>query len=359
MRSLLVCLFACLTASAAPKSAASIALAVPAKEPASSFTTNGHFEGGIAGSFGGSATRGLQWLVDDFELHNGYSVSDSTKLTVIHGFAANNVSALRATGRAQDSSSFFSPAAISTSAATATTAAGGLTYHVREAYLAHRFSPKFQLSAGLIRNVFGLENLVDRYQIATYYYSRAYSLWQSLGWNYTVGAKFELAGLELTFFQALDGTGANRPSLAARYKIEIKKGDWSLTPVLSVYAGKFFKGPKDLGVSAGLLWRRQNLFFNFEGVFGQRLVLADGSLSSRDWSLILEPGAELGFATLSVKGELSQNRFPVGATDFNAGVAVAKTFDRWRAKLLYAHNNLKGDLGVHANELRLLFGTEW
>ena len=204
-----------------------------------------------------------------------------------------------------------------------------------------------------------MENLVDRYEIPTYYYSRAYSLWQSFGWNYTVGAKFEIAGLELTFFQALDITGANRPSLAARYKLEIKKNESTFTPVFSVYTGKFLKGPKDLGISGGFMWKRKNLLVNFEAVFGQTLAIPDGALTTRDLAFILEPGIELPFATFSVKAELANNRFPVGSSEVNLGVAITKNVEKWRTKLLYAHNNLMGNLGVHANELRLLFGTEF
>lgn len=359
----LVCVLcvAAATAVAAPKRAPKPSPppeATPAPAPAQ-LTTTGHFEAGIAGSFGGSATRGLQWLVDNFELHHGYSISPTTRATLIHGFAANNVSALRATGRAQDSSSFFSPVTLSTVAATATTAAGGLTYEVREAYLSHQFSEKFTLSMGLFRNPFGLENLIDRYQLPTYYYSRAYGVWQGLGWNYNLGAKFDFFGVEATFFQSLDSSGANRPSFAFRYKFEKKGEDWSLVPVASVYLGKLFVGPKDVGFSAGVMAKKKLWFANFEWVFGQRSSIPAGTLVSRDWSAILETGFELPAVTLSAKGELTDNRFPTGATDINLGVAVTKTFDRLRAKLLYSHVNLRGNLGSHANELRLLFGVDW
>jgi hypothetical protein len=361
-RKILICCFSLFAACAmgaskrAPKRAPQ---SEPIAAPPPVLTTSGHFEAGIAGSFGGSATPGLQWLVDNFELHHGYAISPATSVTLIHGFAANNVSALKATGRAQDSASFFSPVSISTSPATATTAPGGLTYHAREAYITHRFSENFAVTMGLFRNVFGLENLIDRYQLPTYYHSRAHGLWQAMGWNYNLGVKLDIAGFEMTFFQALDSSGRNRPSLALRYKRELTSGDWSLTPVFSIYAGKFFVGPKDIGVSAGLMAKRKNLFGNFEAVFGQRSSIPAGTLVSRDWSIVAEPGLILPAVTLSVKGELTSNMFPIGLTDLNLGIAVTKTFDKFRARLLYSHINLRGSLGSHANELRLLFGAEW
>lgn len=359
MKVAVFCLFlsAAAAASAPPKRGPQSDLAVAA-EPVG-LTLNGHFEGGIAGSFGGSAVRGLQWLVDNFELQNGYAVSEKTKVTVIHGFAANNASALRATGRAQDSSAYFSPASISTVPATTTTAAGGLTYTVREAYLWHRFTEKFSLTTGLFRNPFGMENFVDRYDLPTYYYSRAYGVWQGYGWNYNLGVKVDVAGFEAALFQALDSSGANRPSLAFRYHVELKQKDGSLTPVLSIYTGKYFVGPKDLGFSAGLMMRKKSFFTNFEAVYGQRKSIPGGATVGQDWSVILEPGVEVGTVTLSAKGELTSNTAASTRNDVNLGVAVSKSFDNMRVRALYSHTNLRGNLGSHANELRLLFGARW
>ena len=318
MKTLLaILLLGCLSAEAAPKRAPR---RVPQTEPpavptSALLTTTGHFEAGIAGTFGGSATRGLQWLLDNFELHHGYAISPVTQVVVIHGIAANNGSALRATGGAQDSASFFSPVAISTTPATATSAAGGATYHVREAYISHQFSGDFAVTTGLFRNLFGLENLIDRYQLPTYYHSRAHGVWQSMGWNYNFGVKFDVYGLETSFFQALDSSGANRPSFAFRYKFERKGADWSIKPVASLYMGKFFKGPKDLGLSAGLMLKKKSFFANLEAVAGRRITIPAGTLSSRDWSLVAEPGLELPAATLSAKIELTSNMTPIGATD--------------------------------------------
>ncbi len=319
------------------------------------FTMNGNIEAGVATSFGGSSTKGFQWLVDNVEMKNGYTISDKTKVKLNHSFAANNGTALTATGRGQDSRSFYSGVNVG--------AAGGLMYSIREAYIQHQCSDKVTTTVGLFRNVFGMENMWDRYDMPNYYYSRAYGVWQGNGWNYNLGVKFDLYGVEATVFQSANSTTDARttPGLALRYKFDVAGGDWTLTPVFSAYFGKWFGAPKDMGFSGGAMWKMGTLWTNLEFEFGQTKSIPAGAALAKDWSLIVEPGFDLGVANLSAKWELTSNTAGAGAatSDMNVSVAISKTYDKMRAKLLYAHNNLGGKFTGHANEVRVLFGTDW
>ena len=138
-------------------------------------------------------------------------------------------------------------------------------------------------------------------------------------------------------------------------------GDWTLTPVLSAYLGKWYGAPKDIGFSGGAMWKMGTLWTNFEFEYGQTKNVATGLANAKDWSLIVEPGFDLGVANLSAKWEMTSNTAGAGAgvSDMNVSVAISKSYDKMRTKLLYAHNNLGGKLGGHANEVRLMFGADW
>lgn len=315
----------------------------------------GSFEGGLATSFGGATTKGSEWLVDNVEMKNGYTVSDKTKVTVIHGFTANNGVATGQTSRGADSRGFFNPMAMIGGAV-------GLLYGVREAYVTHQCAEKFNTSVGMFRNVFGFENQWDRYDMATYYYSRAYGVWQGNGWNYNLGVKFNIHGLDATVFQSVNGGGDTRstPGVALRYKFDVSGGDWTLTPVLSAYFGKFFGAPKDMAFSGGATWKMGALWTNASFEWGQAKPTAGGT-GPKDWSIVVEPGFDLGVANFSAKWEFTENTTAAGAktNDMNLGVALTKSYDKMRTRILYAHNNLGGKFTGHANEIRLLFGAEW
>jgi hypothetical protein len=313
------------------------------------FSMSGSLEGGLSVGFGGSAAGGVDWLVDNVEMQNGYTISDKTKVTVNHGFSAMSATPTGSAGHAQDSVRFFSPATI---------AAGGLAYEVREAYVTHQCADKFTTSVGMFRNIFGMENMWDRYDMANYYYSRAYQTWQGLGWNYNLGVKFDIHGLEATLFQSANSATDTRttPGVAARYKFDISGGDWTLTPVVSAYFGRWYGAPKDIGFSAGAMWKMGTLWANLEFEYGQQKTTANVT-SSKDWSIIAEPGFDLGFASLSAKWEFTSNT--AGTTDMNLSAGLTKSYDKLRTRLLYTHNNLGGKLGAHANEVRMLFGAEW
>ncbi len=317
------------------------------------FSMTGNFTGGLATSFGGGGTHGFDWLVDNVEMKNGYTISDKTKVHVNHGFSADNGTRV-ATGRAQDSRNFYSGVTI---------AAGGLNYQVREAYVQHQCADKVTTSVGLFRNVFGMENMWDRYDMANYYYSRAYGVWQANGWNYNLGIKWDIYGLEAALFQSTNGGGDTRstPGLAFRYKFDVAGGDWTLTPVLSAYLGKWFGSPKDIAFSGGAMWKMGTLWTNLEFEYGMTKSIPAGTTTAKDWSLIVEPGFDLGVANLSAKWELTSNTAGAAAavSDMNISVAISKSYDKMNTKLLYAHNNLGGKLGAHNNEVRLLFGAEW
>lgn len=324
------------------------------------FSMSGNFEAGLATSFGGSATKGFDWLVDNVEMKNGYTISDKTKVSVTHGFSAfnsaNAAAATQATGRAQDSRNFFSPATIA--------AAGlGMSYSVREAYITHQCTDKITTSVGLFKNVFGMENMWDRFDMANYYYSRAYRVWQANGWNYNLGMKWNLYGLEATLFQSIASAADIRttPGVALRYKFDVAGGDWTLTPVLSAYFGKFFGAPKDIGFSGGAMWKMGTLWTNLEFEYGQTKSIPAGATLAKDWSIIVEPGFDLGVANVSAKWEFTSNTVgaAAGVTDMNISAAITKSYDKMRTRLAYIHNNLGGKLGVHSNEVRLLFGAEW
>lgn len=324
------------------------------------FTMSGNIEGGLATAFGGSSTKGFRWIIDNVEMKNGYTVSDKTKVHIAHGFAVNNGAgntasfAAGAAAGSQDSRSYYG-ATIG--------AAAGLMYNVREAYVTHQCADKITTTVGLFRNVFGMENMWDRFDMHTYYYSRAYGVWQANGWNYNLGMKWDIYGLEATLFQSANTTPDTRttPGIALRYKFDVAGGDWTLTPVISAYLGKWFGAPKDIGFSGGAMWKMGTLWSNLEFEYGQTKSTATGLAVAKDWSLIVEPGFDLGVANVSAKWELTSNTAAAGAatSDMNVSLAVSKAYDKMRAKLLYTHANLGGKLGGHANEIRLLFGAEW
>lgn len=329
------------------------------------FTMNGSAEGGFAASFGGTLPKGFNFLVDNIELKKAYTVSEKTKVTMSSAFSVNNGTAAGAWGRALDTRSFYSPAVLG--------AGGTFTYSVREALISHQCGENWTTSIGLFRTPFGMENMWDRFAMHSYHYTASYGIVHGSlggaalgfagGWTYNTGALMNLYGLEWALFTSAVGGGDTRvlPGTALRYKFDVAGGDWTLTPVVSAYLGRFFGGPKDIGASAGAMWKMGTLWANVEFLYGSSKAVTAGASAAKTWSIWVEPGFDLGFANVSAKWEFNEQTTVAAAktNDMNLSAAISKNYDKLRTRLVYTHANLGGKLGAHGNELRLLVGAEW
>ena len=319
-------------------------------------TMGGSFEGGY-NYFWTSGVNDSQFLVDHAALSMTGNVSDKTTVVINNAFALRPGNALNAANTAS-TANYFSNATLTN---------GGFVYSNLGAYISHKCAEGWVTSVGHMRNPFGMEGMWSRYEMPTYYYSSAYTSAQGLGWNYDLGVKFTLTdmipgSLELTVADghAANPAGENKsPALVGRYSYAMKGGDWTFTPVVSAYYSRFSGGP-DLGITAGGMLKMGTLWVNAEWVMVNRTVNA---VKTKNSSIYVEPGMELGFADVSVKAEYNMN--DVNATgsntnDINVGVALSKTYnEKYRIRATYQHTNLSAKVGAHNNDFRLLFGTTW
>lgn len=341
--------------------AATVAMANHEKMDGKAPAMGGTFEGGISYSVTPGATSGTQWFVDGLHLRNHFDVSDKTKVILENALGVNGPT--KFAGGAGGASSvanesfYFSNARLTSAAAGVGSAS--FVFANQAAYIQHECAKGFYTSVGHMKTPLGMENMWNRYDMHSYYFSPAYTGAQAAGWNYDLGLKLHLVDiLPGSFeFMLLDGRGLmtggpSTPGVAARYHYELKSGDWSLTPVLSVLAEKWNGGPDELAVTAGGMYKMGALWFNAEWYYGK-------TAAGKGWNITAEPGFDFGVAEFSAKYDFVNNS-TASQTDHMVGVALSKTYEeKYRVKATYEHGNLSGKLGAHVNDFRLLFATKW
>lgn len=324
-------------------------------------TMGGSIEGGYGYNWGAGATDS-NFLVDHAALNLMGTISDKTSVTISNAFAVNN-GAVAATTANINTTRYFSGAALT---------AGGFTYTNLGAYLTHKWTGSVTTSIGHMRNPFGMEGLFSRYDMPTYYYSSTYTTAQGYGWNYDLGVKFTLTDIlpGTAEIAVMDGQRNNQPgetfsvpAAVVRWWSEMKGGDWTFTPVVSGYFGRWDGGPEDMGLSAGGMLKMGAMWANVEWLMTNRNRNPAGSTREKSMSVYVEPGMDLGMADVSLKGEFVSSDLAASGTntsDFNVGLSLGKTYaEKYRVRATYQHANLGGKLGTHSNDFRVLFGTKW
>jgi len=254
------------------------------------------------------------------------------------------------------------------------------------AYLDHTCAEGMHTWIGFFGTPFGMESMVDRADMPTYYYSSFFkNNYVGMGINYDLGVKLALTDiipgtLEVAVMdgRSYSGTGPNHlsPALALRYSMESKSGDMSFTPVLSAYLGHWAGFAKTLGLSAGVMAKMGALWANAEFLYGSDQTNITGVAgtdgTNNRWSVYVEPGFDLGMANVSLKAEMTNFANNGGGTsgtiasesDYNLGAAISHTYEGdYTVKLACAMTNLNGKDTAngpdHNNDVRLLFSTKW
>ncbi len=345
---------------------------------------NGSAEAGLSYSFqpddGTGATKETQMAVDDVTMNLTADVSEKTKVVVTNSFAvsAGTRRALTAGypttafAEAFNSNNYYSAAIL---------AAGRLAFANNGAYISHKCTDGIHAWVGHFKTPFGMESLTHRYDQHSYYYSTAYNAANAMNWNYDTGINVNFKDVFPGTLDAAIIDGRDHPATAAsgvaqsgnhstpglvvRYAYDYNAGDWTLTPVASVYASTFIGGPKNFGYTAGLMWKMGTIWANAEWVqTGYNIATgADGKAKIR--SVYIEPGIDLGMVNLSVKADFNQTKtIDTGAdtstNDWELGAALSKTFEGgYRMRILYNHANFSKKAGRAGNDIRILFGTKW
>jgi len=318
---------------------------------------------------------GSRFFVDQVNLKHHFDVNDKTSVTIHNAMAMNTNNNLNALLNTQNGVNYL--------AKDAQLSTGTFTFANQGAFLTHKCADGMWTSVGNLATPFGMESMSSRYDMATYFYSSSISRAHSAGWMYDLGVNLHFVdsipgSLE---FSILDGRGTstlgntvdgtNTPAVALRYSFALKNSDWSLTPVVSTYLGQWRGGPSNLGITAGLAYKMGALWTNFEFLYTSVKVAGNaGTLKDNQWSVVLEPGFDLGVAELSAKFEYLNNKDEgidtTANSNMNLGLAVSKVYDdKYRIKLAYQHAAFSrkgagftaGPTQTPVNDVRLLFAT--
>jgi hypothetical protein len=356
-------------------------------------TFNGSFEGGYALDWKSQPSmHDDNWLVDYLNVGTNVDISDATKLVFLNSFSVdtNRTLQFRADGAV---SSAGNVGAFNTKNyySGATVLSGRLAISNLGAYLDQKLVDGFHVQVGHVRNIFGMESMTDRFNMPTYYFSNTYSLTtygggifnsgangsnspgtsgvNAYGWEYDTGVKLIASDPfpGTLAIAVLDGSGGNNnpplsPAVAIHYDYAFKAGDFSITPVISGYFGKWYGGPKDLGLSAGGNVKMGMFFVNAEFLSASSYQDVGLDSNQKSWSIYAEPGVDMGMFALSVKGEFNtQSQASNSAvSDFNIGAALSHTYSNtYRIRIAYNHSGLAGNIGNHVNDLRILVGTQF
>lgn len=345
------------------------ALSVAAEHKGAGLSVSGNVEGGYAHQFNGADAS--KFLIDHANLNTTYTVSDSVKFVFNSGMAfIPGTTGAGATGF--DTVSFFSPSGFG---------GGQMTWSAMGAYLDWKCADGIHTSFGQFLTPFGMESMWDKYDMPTYYNSGTYGSFfaaptltgglpngNTFGWGYDVGLKVAITDILPGKLEVAitDGrtTSNDSPRATLRWNTEIKSGDMSITPVISVLTGRWNGGPKDLGLSAGFMYKMGAIAANAEFLYGSTEIGNKNTM----WAVILEPGFDMGMMMLSAKWEMRSITNEIaggpgapGTTDMNVGLALSHTYANGvRVRLAYAHTGFKdAGIGGKVNDIRLLFGTKW
>lgn len=337
------------------------------------FTMSGTFEGGYALSWTKTpaSITSDQVLVDHLGLKTHVDVSDKVKIVINKGIAIRSGSPSQGLNNAFNTTAYYSPVLV----ATAGGVGGFLTFAVNSAYLEHRCHEKVTTWVGHFKVPFGMESMWERYDMHTYYYSGTHTVAQGYGWFYDTGAKIALndvlpGTMELAVVDGRNSGQVYSPAAAWRWYHQLKMGDGTITPVLSVYAGKWRGEPSDLGFSGGLMWKSSgSVWANAEFMYTSNEPSPTAGTKNKYWGIFVEPGAEFGGINVSAKAEYNNMALGAAAStnDWNVGLALSHDYsDKLRVKLAYQHLGINGNftplMGVaatHINDVRILLATKW
>jgi len=319
-------------------------------------TFSGSAEAGYAYTWDSTpSTKNSQWLVDSAVMNMTATLSDSTSVVISNAVSVVPVTTNALSGGI-NSANYFSRFQFTNN---------GFTLANNAAYIDHKLADGVHLWAGNFRVPFGMESTWARYDMHTYYYSMAFATAQGANWLYDVGVKLAVSDvipgtLEVAVVDGRqNGATDSSPAQAVKYGIEIKGGDMSITPTVSAYLGRWIGGPKDLGFTVGANWKMGTIWTNVEWLY---LSQDNAGVKTKNMSIYVEPGFDFGVANFSLKGEW-YNQDPGAGTstsDFNIGAALSHEYEGgYRIKLAYAHGGIKGDLGGHVNDIRLLLGAKF
>lgn len=331
------------------------------KDAAKGVVFGGSFEGGYSYDWTGGSRYDSNWQVDYLNLNMTANVSENTKVVLNNGFAFTSKSG-SAAGFGLGQRNYWNR--------TVTVGLGtnGIVLGNTAAYIDHKCMDGLHTWVGNFAVPFGMESMVDRFDVPTYYISGAYT---AIGryWGYQdLGVKFALTdiipGTLEVALQEGDNVRQFGPLLALRYQYDMKSGDMAFSPTVSAVFNTWRGGPKDMGFTVGTGMKSGAFLLNAEFLYGSQAIDPTLDPKNKVLSVYAEPGFDLGFATLTSK--LEWGSFDNGAgsnSDFNVGAAISHTYaGGYRVRLAYQHQGLSGNGSIggnHLNDIRLFVGTKF
>ena len=337
----------------------------------------GWAEGGFSRSWqnGAAIENENQFLVDNLSWKITFPVSDKTSVFLHNAFAltGGNTAAIAVAGSGvtpiagQGTSTYGAGFNTSAYYSAATSHIGRFYFTNLAGYIQHKCSENVTTWFGHFRMPFGMETLTERFSMPTYYFTDTFNTAHAYGWEYDLGAKMAISNLGpgTLEFAVADGRFTDRyyPASALRYMFENKVGTGSITPVASVFTGRWGSGPGDVGFSAGAASKFGKLAANVEFLYASQNLTFATDARTKAWSFYLEPTYTVdGIGDLSMKAEYSSQTVATApaVTDINLGLGVTHSYgDGLRVRATYAHRGLKGDRTNHINDFRILVGTQW
>jgi hypothetical protein len=301
-----------------------------------------------------SSTSATQFLVDDITLNKAYEASDKVKLVFNNSFALIGADTTGVT--TTNSFNYWSRFRITTPVA------GTIVGFANSAaYIEHKCMEGMTWSFGHRINPFGMESMMSRYNMPTFFYSGTYLYSVTNNFLYDLGVQMHLhnlipGDLEVAVTEGRGNGNLQVPQITARYHLTIDSGGTSFTPVLSGFWGNASAATTNIGFSGGLMAKISSLLLNAEFLYTKL-----GTAANANWSLYVEPGIDLGMLLASVKWQLESSATAT-ATDMHIGAALTKNFsDKLRARLLYQLASLSKVINTAGptHEFRLQFGTSW
>lgn len=336
------------------------------------------------------ALRGSQWVIDNLQL-KFRGKFDSVVFAFDNALSFGSPST-SPTAPYTNSSNYFSTKAQLRS--------GNLVLSNIGASLNYRWSETFGVSIGHLRTPFGLEGMYDRIDIPTYYYSNSYTAAQVFGWHYDFGlilgiydwlpGQIEVGVVDGKHPNARhsNGTEVSSPSFVFRYSSKYAWWDSNFHSAASLYLGRFKGRPNDIGFTLGSYVKKNRWRFDLEYLFTSTMTsyTSDSAVAAafpgteyvggttsmpksldilgsarpghraQAWSIYFEPGyAFTESFEMTAKVEYGNHEYEFAKEDINLAVGFASqlTPDA-KARFVYQHFNLLGNLATHAHDARFL-----
>ena len=337
----------------------SLVLAVQAQgaEEKKGLMIGGSFEGGYAHSWGDGVTRGSQFFIDDLNMKFNVNVSDKVKVVVDQHWAAASTGNGTTATNWNSSNQVFDNLLLGTRNT-------GLNMATQAAYVEHKCSDHMTSQFGFVRTPFGIENMWNRFDSHSYYYSTGFTNQRTNGWDADLGIKSTFTNVGNLEVALLEGRRAgashvNMPAAAARWSTDMKASGMNLTPTISGYTGRWRGGPLDLGIAAGTGMKMGAFGVTAEYMY-QKVNASDTEASTtKTHNVWVEPSFDLGVVNASAKVDWVNSKTGTAdsTSNWNLSGALTHDWDKLRIRGAFTTRNLKQ--GTREHDFRVMFGTKF